>query len=258
MNKLLAVLSILVVAAIGWRFMSGPDQAGIDAQRLEQDRRDRAYIEQARARKDIAALEQFIRDNPRSGWRDVAIFYRDEFAYRRATARGDADSLKRYIRLYPDSQWVTFARQRLEQLRLEQKAQRDRVDRQRKLAGRQPALPPTAEEPLQTRQQAPAQAIVEAPTEPRLDARERVQRALSIYEQQRKQKAFDAAQQKQQRKAEKDRQRQCQRLRDQLRQFDSGIRWYRLDDQGKRQFLDATAVAAERRKTEDYLRKHCR
>ncbi len=257
MKRILSLLIVLLLALIaGWWLLSAPPPAAGNA-RLEQDRRDKQYIDDARARKDLAALEVFIRQNPNSNWRQVAVFYRDEFAYQKAVAEGSMESLERYIRQYPQSQWNTFARQRLEQIRRERKAEQDRRDRQRKLAGK--PVPTVVDGAAPAAQEnAPAQAVIDAPARTATDARERVQRALSIYQQQREQKQYESRQQLQKKRAEQQRQRNCQVMRDQLRQFDSNIRWYRLDAQGQRVFLDEQAVAAKRRETENYLKRNCR
>ena len=255
MNRSILLLLPLLTVIVLW--LLKPDhQAMENTAQLERDRQDKQFIKDARQRKDIAALESFIRDNPQSGWREVAIFYRDEFAYRQATARGDAKSLEQYIRQYPDSQWRTFAEQRLDQIRREEKARQDRLQRQRKLTGK--PLPLPGDRGSGTAAEQPAQAVIETPRKKTPDARERVQRALSIYEQQRKEKKFDEHQQKQRQKAEQERKRNCIRMRDQLKQFDSNIRWYRLDAEGKRVFLDEQQVAAKRRETENYLKRNCR
>ncbi len=254
MNRSILLLLPLLTIIVIW--LLKPDHRAVqDTAQLERDRQDKQFIEDARQRKDIAALETFIRDNPQSGWREVAIFYRDEFAYREATAKGDAKSLEQYIRRYPDSQWKTFAEQRLEQIRREEKAQQDRLQRQRKLTGKPTPIPGSSGS-VATEQPA-TQAIFEAP-KPASDARERVQRALSIYEQQREEKKFDEYQQKQRQKAEQERKRNCIRMRDQLKQFNSNIRWYQLDAEGKRVFLDEQQVDAKRRETENYLKRNCR
>ena len=256
MNRSILLLLPLLTIIVIW--LLKPDHRAVqDTAQLERDRQDKQLIEEARQRKDIAALETFIRDNPQSGWREVAIFYRDEFAYREATAKGDAKSLEQYIRRYPDSQWKTFAEQRLEQIRREEKARQERLQRQRKLAGK-PVPLPGSNGSVSAPGQPASQAIFEAPGTAAPDARERVQRALSIYEQQREEKKFDEYQQKQRQKAEQERKRNCIRMRDQLKQFDTNIRWYQLDAEGKRVFLDEQQVAKRRRETENYLKRNCR
>jgi hypothetical protein len=251
------ILLLILLSVLTWWSLQTARQGTVDNGQLERDRQQKQLIDQARERKDIAALEAFIRENPDSGWRDVAIFYRDEFAYRQAVAKGDPKSLEQYILLYPQSQWRSFAEQRLEQFRREEQARLSRIERQRKLAGKPLPLPAAgAQAPIP--EQPASQAIISPPKPLSPDPRERVQRALSIYQQQREQKQFDARQQQQRKQAEQEQQRNCMRLRDQLRQFDSNIRWYQLDADGKRVFLDEQQVRAKRRETENYLKRHCR
>jgi len=252
------ILLLLLLSILTWWSLQSVRQDAVDSQQLELNRQQKQLIEQARERQDIAALDAFIRDNPDSGWRDVAIFYRDEFAYRQAVAKGDQKSLEQYIRQYPESQWRNFAEQRLEQIKREEQARRDRQARQNKLAGKTLPLtgasatsPPMAEQPA-------ARALTSPPESPSPDPRARVQRALSIYEQQREQKQFNEQQLQLRKQAEQERQRHCLQLRDQLKQFDSNIRWYELDAKGNRVFLDEQQLQAKRQETENYLKRHCR
>jgi len=200
----LPVLVLLLLAAMlaGWLLLQGQSPAEDPSTSSVPDSREKQLIDQARKNKDIAALNDFIRKHPDSEWLDTALFYRDQFAYREAMAKGDRNSLERYLKEHPDSQWTGFVQQQLEQIQREEDALKARQERERLLKGKNLAgklpIQPAAEESSAETAESPAQALVEPPSAPSpLSARERIQRALSIYEKQRAEKEFSEYQQQQ-------------------------------------------------------------
>jgi len=261
----LPVVILLLLAALlsGWFLLQGRGPSGEAATSSAPDSGEKRLIDEARKSKDIAALNEFIRKHPDSEWLETARFYRDQFAYREAMEKGDRNSLKRYLQDHPDSQWAGFVQQQLEQLQREEDAKQARLERKRLLRGKSGAgtLPinPAAEKSATDTAESPSQALVEpAPAPSPLSARERIQRALSIYEKQRAEKEFGEYQQRQREMEKKQQQRNCSRMRRQLAAFRKRFRWYRIDEQGEKVFLDAEEIAQKRRETEIYLKRNCR
>jgi len=261
----LPVLVLLLLAAMlaGWLLLQGQSPAEDPSTSSVPDSREKQLIDQARKNKDIAALNDFIRKHPDSEWLDTALFYRDQFAYREAMAKGDRNSLERYLKEHPDSQWTGFVQQQLEQIQREEDALKARQERERLLKGKNLAgklpIQPAAEESSAETAESPAQALVEPPSAPSpLSARERIQRALSIYEKQRAEKEFSEYQQQQREQDKRQQQRNCSRMRRQLAAFEKRFRWYRIDEQGEKIFLSEKEIAQKRQETETYLKRNCR
>ena len=261
-SQALALLLLLTTLLLGWFLLQDRSRSMQTETASVPPSRDKQRIEEARKNRDITALNAFIRTHPDSEWLDTAIFYRDQFAYSEAMAKGDQNSLKRYLQDYPASQWTGFVEQQLEQLQREEEARQARQQRKQLLGGKtDPAQLPIDSAPKISsgdRVNSPAQALVEPP-QPRtsLSARERIQRALSIYEKQRAEKEFSEYQQQQRELEKKQQQRNCSRMRRQLAEFKKRFRWYRIDEQGEKIFLNAEEIEQKRQETETYLKRNC-
>ncbi len=262
--KNLPVIIILSLAAMltGWFLLQSLIWNDPSATSRVANPKEKQLIDEARKHKDIAALNVFIRSHPDSEWIDTATFYRDQLAYHKAMEKGDQSSLKRFLKDYPASQWAGFARDQLEQLQREEEARLARRKRKQllkeKISSGKLRIDPIQETVIDNTE-LPTRALVEPPpARSSISARERIQRALSIYEKQRDDEAF-SKRQKQQREQEKTRQQQeCAQMRQQLAGFSKRFRWYRVNEQGEKVFLSEKEIKQKKRETKDYLSKNCR
>ncbi len=258
-----AVIIILSLAAMlaGWFLLRNPVWTHPSATSRVAALKEKQLIDEARKHKDIAALNAFIRNHPDSEWIDTATFYRDQFAYHKAMEKGDQSSLKRFLKDYPASQWAGFARDQLEQLQREKEARLARLKRKQLLKGKTSSDKlgvDMTQDTVIDNTELPARALIEPPpARSSLSARERIQRALSIYEKQRDDEEFRKRQQ--QREQEKRQQQQnCAQMRQQLASFKKQFRWYRINEQGEKIFLSEQEIKQKARETKNYLRKNCR
>jgi len=219
---------------------------------------DKAALDAARASNELAPLEQFIYERPNSAWLETAEYYRDKLILQQAIDSADVRQLHRYIKKYPQSPWLNTAQQHIKKLQREKEnkliQQRIQADNTPDYLAK-PEVPAPKRTSTQTLTAAPAKIEKKKRND---DPNERIQRALSIYQKINKQQQREQDQAKQQRQREEKLLSQCNRLKDQLKQFKPRMRWYELDEQGNRVFIDKATVAKRKQAMQDDYNRYCK
>lgn len=262
--KILAILIMLAaVTALGYyQYTAHQQQVALEQSvaRLEQEK---AALEAAKAQNSITALNQFIKQYPDSNWLHKALFERDKLAYHQAVKNNSISDVENFLASYPQSQWLAQAQSRLQRLQQEQKLKLDldkkqaRLEQQRKqiqLQQKQAAIPEAEQdqEVLVVQNKSTQQKSKNS-----LSGTDRVNRALSIYQKQRQQEQAIVDKQQQSRAQEEKLRQYCLSLKDQITQYKSRVRWYDLDNSGKRVFLSKQQVASNKQKLEQLYRERC-
>jgi outer membrane protein assembly factor BamD (BamD/ComL family) len=229
--------------------------------RLEQEKQ---ALQAAQANKDIEAINKFITDYPQSDWIEKAIYERDKLAYHQATETNQISALEKFINQYPSSQWITQAQNRLQRLNQEQKLLADielkqqQLDIQRQQIAEQQANTTGVLEEKTTDTTTQSPATTAGKTSSALSGRERVDRALAIYQKQRQQEQHtDTKQQQEQLKQEQIKKR-CLQIKDQIAQYNNRrLKFYDLDGSGNRVYLNKQQVSINRKKIQEEYRQHC-
>lgn len=250
---------ILLVAALG--FFGYKQYSVQQAEKLEQQQaleryeRDKLAFEAARDSKNPKILFRFIHENPDSAWKDTAQYHLEKQLVEDAVKAQNGQALKSFIKNYPKSEWTRNAKrqlqylQRIERQRVQQQQQADEVPvLNQRAAQKSPAKPLAKQQRVSSSKKA---------TPRNDDARERVNRALSIYSKVNKQKSKQAEQQKLKREEQEKVARLCVEMKDQLKQFRSNIRWYELDDQGNRVYMDKETVKRQKQNLQDNVEQYC-
>lgn len=257
----IAVLGTLAILAYQ-HFDEKREQQQLLEQANRVHQQDKAALDAARATEELAPLEQFIFDRPDSPWLDTAIYYRDRLILQKAVDSRDVRQLNRYIKNHPDSQWLNTARQHIKRL---QRERENREIQQRIQAENVPdyLTRPAAKKTTRTVSEPTAKPVSQARSQPSsqeapVDPNERIKRALSIYQKINKQQQRERDQARTQREQQEKLLAQCNRLQDRLKQFKPRTRWYELDENGNRVFIDKQTVQQRKQAMQQDYDRHCR
>ncbi len=257
MKKLGLTVVFIAIALPGYYAYSQYQQQIALQQAVERLQQEQQELQKAQQSNSITELNRFIKDHPQSDWIERAIYERDKLAYHQAIETNQVKALEAFIAEYADSQWLPQASNRLQRLKQEQKLlaemelKQQQLDIQRQQIAKQ-----------QQQQQAEAQQQAEEMQAPKqistgLSGRDRVARALAIYEKQRQQQQqVNNEQLKQQQKDEK-LQQKCIRVKDQITQYEQRVRWYDLDKNGKRIYLSKQEVAQKKQQLQQQYQEYC-
>ncbi len=267
--KTLAILTVIAALTVAgyYGYTSYQKQLLLEQSvaRLEQEKQ---ALQAAQASQDILALNQFIADHPQSDWLEKAIYERDKLAYHQAAETGQISALEEFISQYQGSQWISQAQSRLQRLQQEQKRQEDivRKKQQLELQRQQMAdqlstniglLEDKTTDTLTTGT-TPTTPTPEKKTSKGLSSRERVARALAIYQKQRQQEQHSDTKQQEEDRKEEQIKRRCQQIKDQIAQYNNRrIKWYDLDGSGKRVYLNKKQVSISRKRLREEYNQNC-
>lgn len=222
------------------------EQEGIDY------RQEKKALDLARSSNDPEAIRAFIQQYPGSVWLDIAYYQHDRLVVQDAINAKDTSKLNRFIHQNRHSQWRQHAEHYLK------KFNRVRDEEQEKK---------TSQLSQQNAEQTiggiprPVQNKVTHTTKIKKssnnDSRDRVNRALSIYQKMSNQKQLKVRQQKKQQLNEEKQVHHCNTMKDQLKQYSRRIRWYELDNQGNRIFLNKEEVNRRKQTTQNNYNKYC-
>ena len=248
MKNLLVFVLFLFVGAVGFYGYYQIEQAEREAVVAQQRfLEEKALFEQAQAAGTISALNQFIAQHPESAWYDQAIYQRNKLAYQQAAATNDPKRLGDFIAQNPDSRWRPHAEQALKRLQRNQAHQQQLREQQEVLTERQRRRPTLSSN-------VKARAVASGND----DSRERVERALSIYQKQRELEASEIERKRKMESRANQQAQRCARVRDQLKQYErKRIRWYELDENGERVFLSKAQVEREQNALQQQYREFC-
>lgn len=226
---------------------------------LEQEnlihQQDKAALDVARATNTLVALEQFIFEHPQSPWLETAVYYREKMKLQQVVDSGDIRKLQRYVKNNPDSEWLNIARKHIKKL---QREQENKEIQRRIQADNTPEylVPKTRQREAKANHtsQIRTQEVKKKPVD---NPNERIQRALSIYQNINKQQRREQDKARDQRQREEKLLSQCNRLKDQLKQFKPRTRWYELDKQGNRVFIDKDTMKQRKQAMQDDYNRYC-
>lgn len=230
---------VITLVYLGYeKYSEYAQQQDIEKQKVSALAQEHQQFEAALSSQNVSTLNQFIQLNSESTFKEKAIFERDRLAYKLAIATDNPKHIKNYISNYPDSQWADSAGQYLlkikSQQEVEQKTQQLDLMRIQQ----------------QKEREIKKQASLEA-------TRDRVNRALSIYQKQRqKQETLENQNKVAEQKRQQD-EYKCNKIKDQLKHYKTNTRWYSLDEKGERVFIDKAQVEAMKAKQQKMYNDHC-
>ncbi len=171
--------------------------------------RDKLAVDIAKKDGSVGALTSFLEKYPNSSWYNHTVYFRDKSAYRQAKLINTLPAYNLFLKKYPNSKW-----------------------HEQVLKLRAKLLSPTKKQKPKN----VAIAIIKKENDESAEVR-RNREALAVYQTMNDQRQ----QQKQDKQKIKDRQqaklRACHRMKDNIRRYDERIRWYKLNQQGERQYL---------------------
>jgi hypothetical protein len=264
---ILVIIAVLTVAGY-YGYTSYQEQLLLEQSvaRLEQEKQ---ALQSAQASQDILALNQFIADHPQSDWLEKAIYERDKLAYHQATETGQISALEEFISQYQGSQWIAQAQSRLQRLQQEQKRQEDIVRKQQQLELQRQQIEDQLSTTIGVLEDKTPDTLTKGTTptttptpekknRKSLSSRERVDRALAIYQKQRQQEQHSDTKRQEEDRKEEQLKRRCQQIKDQIAQFNNRrIKWYDLDGSGKRVYLNKKQVSINRKRLREEYNQNC-
>ena len=204
-----------------------------------QDNRQQYYFEQAeyetaKSERSISALNRFIRKYPHSKFKRTAVYERDRLAYVESANSDSSASVQNFIDNYPRSAWLPKAKYMLKQLKQSERGSTAR-----------------------TKVASAGDSKVSAYQSSSENSMDRVRKALSVYESghNERQKVKEETEKQQVLLAKQ--QQKCDRLSDRLRTYNEGRRWYNLDAQGERQYLNDEQIARNHQNIKKKYSQHC-
>jgi outer membrane protein assembly factor BamD (BamD/ComL family) len=188
--------------------------------------RDKQALDDAKSTETIAAVDNFMQQYPNSGWLNNAIHTRDKKAYDQAKKTGNKTAFEEFLSKYPDSKW-------------KQKVEKKLAALSKKESANMPVSKITAK------------------NKELLTSNERVSRALALYKSINEEKAKKAAK-KELRLAKLQKQKnRCYVLKDKVRQYGERRLWYALDETGSRTYLTDEEVVEKRRDIKSNYAEKC-
>ena len=256
MKTLSITLAIITALLAGYYGYSSYQQQIALQQSLAQHQLEQQALQQAQQSKDLSQLNRFIADYPESEWIERAIYERDKLAYHQAVEKNQIEALQSFISQYANSQWIPQARNRLQRLQQEQKLLADIEKKQQQLEiQRQQVVIQQQQAAAEQQQSEEKQAPEKIKTS--LSSRDRVAKALAIYQKQRQQEQQEENEQQQQQIREEKLQQKCIQIKDQIEQYRQRIRWYDLDKNGKRIYLSKQQVENNRQSLQRQYQENC-
>jgi hypothetical protein len=271
--KSLALLVIFVaLAGAGYYGYTRYQEHLLLEQSVARLQQEKLVLQAAQVSQDISALNQFIADHPQSDWLEKAIYERDKLAYHQATATKQISALEKFISQYQGSQWIPQAQNRLKRLQQEQKLQADIALKRQQLELQRQQMADqlstnigvleekTTDNPSAAAAAAPNTTTTTSPAKSNksLSSRDRVARALAIYQKQRQQEQHTDTKQQQEYLKEEQKQKRCLQIKDQIAQYNNRrIKWYDLDGSGKRVYLNKKQVSINRKRLKEEYNLNC-
>jgi hypothetical protein len=262
---IITALAVAVAVAGYYGYTNYQEQVLLE-QSIARFEQEKQALQAAQESKDIVALNRFITDHPQSDWLEKAIYERDKLAYHQASETNQASALEKFINQYTGSQWISQAQNRLQHLKQEQKLlaeiqlKQQKLDIQRQQISEQQAA--TVITDTNTQQTKDKAAEVPTPatkaSNSSLSGRDRVARALAIYQKQRQQEQHTDTKQRQEQLREEQKKRRCLQIKDQIAQYNNRrIKFYDLDGSGKRVYLNKQQVSINRKKIQEEYKQNC-
>ncbi len=191
--------------------------------------RDKLAADNAKKDGSVGALTAFLDQYPNSSWFNHVVYFRDKSAYLQTKLLNTVLAYDGFLEKYPSSEW-----------------QEQVIKRRAKL------LNPIEKKKPKTNSATVNKKAKNEPAEVR-----RNREALAVYQTM----ADQREQIKQEKQKVKDRQqarlRNCHKMKDSIRRYDERIRWYKLDQQGKRQYLLEDEVKAAKQTLITKYEKRC-
>lgn len=254
MKTIFLILLVSALVIFTYRQYDEHNQQQIAAQKAhELYVQEKKAFEKAKNSRDIEQLNDFIRTYPNSDWVEIAYYHRDKLIVNKAVELKNEKRLQNFVQQNPNSQWKQYATQYIKKFK--------RIHENNEMLKAQQLAKEKLEKKNLTNS-TPAQYSSTQNKEPtaRADsARERVNRALSIYNKINKQKSREADKlnEQQQKQARVD--RDCHKLKNQLEDYkQKRVRWYTLDKQGKRVYMSKQQIANRKKAIEQDMSDYCR
>ncbi len=251
------IVTILATALVyfGYQQYTSQQQEKLQQEhKLAQSKRDKQAFDKAKDSGDPKLLFRFIHENPDSAWLETAQYHLEKLLVENAIAKRNIQALEGFIRNYPKSDWTLIAKRHLTQFEYDQKQQITPLDNNEPVLEQRKDSKPNPGDPIRIEQRV---GTTQSTSNNRNDARERVNRALSIYSKVNKQKTKQLEQQKLKREEEEKIARLCIEMKDQLKQFRSNVRWYELDEQGNRVYIDKDTVSQQKQTIQENIQQYC-
>jgi hypothetical protein len=251
--KFLILISIFsTLAYLGYQHYSEQQELIQQQQQaLEIYNRDKIALDVARESKDPKALYRFIHQNPDSAWRKSAQYYLEKQLVNDAVNDNNIIALKGFIRNYPDSEWKQYATDYKDKLLQQQK---QKLVQETKISTN---VQIEASQTTALTKQRTSISSIKPVTKKTDDARDRVNRALSIYSKINKKKSIEAERQQKERQHLAEIEQRCNKMQDQMKQFRKNVRWYELDAEGKRVYMDKESVKQQKKAMQDDFNQYC-
>jgi hypothetical protein len=263
-KKLITAVIVIILALVGYQQYHKYQQVEQQQRALQAYQQEKQALDTARATNTPGAIEQFMVQYPDSAWIGTAQYYLEKQLLDKAIEAGEEQALQKFINAYPNSVWKQHAVQqrKIMQSDREIREAEQRLKEQRAVeADRQALLQNQAKapEPVLQPRAAPAIDSLGKPVKRASnEARERVNRALSIYSKLDKERVKREEEKRKRQQQEEDIRQKCNRLKDQLKQFrHSDRRWYKLDEQGKRIFMRPSEVDREKAAINKQIEEYC-
>lgn len=253
MYKLLLTIILIVLLFVEYQKYDHFQQQQLkQEQALLNYQQEKKALDKARATNELESLIQFIHQYPESVWMNTAVYYRDRLIMQKAIDSRQANNLTQFIQNYPDSSWKNHAQHQLTRLNTELEAEEAR--RQAEIKRKQTELTTRKIADTDSKKIYP---ITKTKKPKNDDPNARVQRALSIYKKANEQKQKEAAQKKKQQQQTAELTRRCNKTKDQLKQFKTRTRWYNLDEQGNRVYVDKAIVEQRKKDMQANYERYC-
>jgi hypothetical protein len=257
LKKLIISAIFIVIAGVGFMQYSKYHQQQLEIeQSLARMEKEKAALKAAQSENSVSALNRFIDQHPDSEWLEKAIYERDKLAYHQATETKQIGAVASFIEQYPQSQWVVQAKSHLLRMKQEQKLLDDMAEKQQQLEIQRQQLAQQQQKAVTTE---PKQVTPKQTTDSKApSSRDRVARALSIYQKQRQQEQAQLNQKQKQDVLAQRNQRRCLSMKDQIDQYtQQRVRWYELDSAGERIYLSSQQIASKRKTLQQQYQDQC-
>jgi hypothetical protein len=268
MKKIITPVLLALIVIVG--FIAYPDfQQYLQTQQSRQQfEQEKTSLQAAIDKQSVSAIDRFIADHPASDWLAKARFERDKLTYQQAVESDKISNLEQFIAEYPQSTWISQAKNRLQRLRQEKKLLAEIEQKQKKLDAQREQLAQqqsrNKDEVIEeTTTPAPATDSVKvestAPSRPAsgISATERVNRALSIYQQQRQQEQQVIEQRKQEQLKEEQKKRECAALKAENDKFRYNFNYYDLNGDGKKTYMTKHQIIMKKKELQAKYDEMC-
>ena len=258
-------IGILILLVISVDMPSIQAQAGQSQYYIE-----KLMLDQAKQKNSVDALNQFMLKFPKTSWMDNAIYYRDEVALKNAKAIGTVESIENFIKQYPDSVWLdsaVYARDKaaytLAKTENTQSAYEEFIKMypnsrwKEKAEYKLDAINKSKTASLKEEKSASSAPTISKPLNEPASPQKRVNRALQIYSEIDKKRQLEKQEKLRKEAVELRKKKTCHYLKDRLKRYGERVKWYRLDENGNREFSTEEQVTESREKVERRYAELC-